>query len=145
MNRGFAFSRVRSDLDSSLIHTQKAMTAEIATADKKLPASLSPGSSPRTGVARGDAPEVLQPAEGVFDKMPVAIAFSVMPDAALAVAPSWNDRLRAGLGQGFAQGISIIAFVRDQASGAANAGQQTAGGTDIADISGGEPDHCRTA
>ncbi len=49
--------------------------------------------------------------------MAVAIAFSVMPDAALAVAPTGNDRLCAVPGQGLAQGVSIIALVRDQAPG----------------------------
>jgi len=77
--------------------------------------------------------------------MAVAIAPFVVPNSALAAAPTGNDRLCAVLGQGLAQGVSIIALVRDQASGAANAGQQIAGGTDVTDIAGGEPDRCRTA
>jgi len=121
------------------------MWAAKATADKKFAASLFLGSSPRTIVARGDAPEVLQPAEGILDKMAVAIAPFVLPNPALAAAPTWNDRLCAVLGQGLAQGVSIVALVRDQASGTANAGQQIASGPDVADIAGGEPDHSGTA
>jgi len=76
--------------------------------------------------------------------MAVAIAPFVVPNPALAAAPSGNDRRYTVRGKSRAQGVSIIALVRDQASGAANAGQQISGGADVADVAGGEPDHSRT-
>ncbi len=62
-----------------------------ATVERKLAA--------RFVVAGGDAPEVLDPAEGVFDPVAFAVAGLVVDDLAFAGDPAGDDRHGSGLAQ----------------------------------------------
>ena len=90
-------------------------------------------------VARCNATEVFQATEGGFDPPALAIALFVISNGALAVDPSRNDGLDPVGLELVAQGIGIVPLVGNQALERPGHSQEIAGGADVADVAGGEP------
>jgi len=96
-------------------------------------------------IACGDAPEVLQPAEGGLDAPSVAVAALVMADRLLPVPPPGDDRDGSGLAKGPAQGVCVVAAVGDQALRGPAAGEQRVGHADVGGVARRELQRDRTA
>lgn len=98
-------------------------------------------------VAGGDAPEILEAAECIFDEMAVAVSRFVEPDLFLAVAASGDDRPGLLAPQARAKCVAVIALVGDQRADARPILHEQLGGLDGAGIAGreaqreGPPDH----
>jgi hypothetical protein len=89
-------------------------------------------------VTGGDAAEVLDPAEGVFDAVALPVAGLVVYDLALAVGAAGDDGHSPGLAQGPAQGVSVVSLVGQYVSSSLGAGQQRRGDGDVGDVARGE-------
>ncbi len=69
-----------------------------AMSDRKLAASLSPGSGfagPRTSYAGGDTPDILEDAEGVLEELTTTVSLLIIADGPFLVPRSWNNGFRA--------------------------------------------------
>ena len=87
-------------------------------------------------VAGGDAPEVLEAAEGVLDEVSCAIALLVVADRAFAVAPARNDGCRPGVAERAAQSIGVIALVGQHVAHAPGPLEESGCGLHVADVAG---------
>jgi hypothetical protein len=76
--------------------------------------------------AHGDAPPVFETAEHAFDDVTLLVDGLVVIVLGLAVFARWNDRFGAARIQPFAQGLTVIAFIRDE-FGRVVAGQRPPG------------------
>ncbi len=85
-------------------------------------------------VAGGNAAEVLEPTEGVFDQVSVAIAGPVMADRAFAAGAARDHRHGAGLTNGSAQRIGVISLVGQDIAGFASTLEQRRGDSDIGNV-----------
>lgn len=65
-----------------------------------------------TVVAGGDAPPVLEAAEGVLDSVPPAVKDWVVSDRQVAAFPGWDARLDASTDQGIAEPVNAVASIR---------------------------------
>ena len=89
-------------------------------------------------VAGGNATEILDPAEGIFDEMAAAVTLLIVSDCAFAVAATGNDGAGAKVAQGLAQAVGIVALVAEQVSHTPRAFEQRRRGLYVADIAGGQ-------
>jgi len=78
-------------------------------------------------VARGDAAEVLEPAEGVLDAMPLFVGFLVEAEGLLAVRPVGNDGFGAAAGQPVPQLCTVVGLVAQKLLGRLGATDQAPG------------------
>src|SRR5690606_15082678 len=62
-------------------------------------------------VAGGEAPEVFRAAECRFDRPALAVAPAVVADRPLPVDPARDDRCRAGIAEGDAEPVRIVAAI----------------------------------
>ena len=85
-------------------------------------------------VSGGDAAEILEAAEGVFDQMTLLVAGFVVSDFAFAIGPARDHRNGSGFAKAFAQGVGVIAFVGDQISQADGPFDQIVGNGDVGHI-----------
>ncbi len=92
-------------------------------------------------VAGGDAAEVLEPAEGVFDPPAVAVAALVVLDGPLAVGPSWNDRNCVLVAELTAEAVGVVALVTDQARGRREPTEKARSNRDVAHLATGQMEH----
>lgn len=89
-------------------------------------------------IARGDAPEVLEAAEGILDQMAVAVSLFVIGNGPLPVAASRNDRDDRDTAEHLAQRVGIIALVGQDIAGTLEACQQDRRGLHVGDIASGQ-------
>ena len=70
-------------------------------------------------ITRGDAPEILEPAEAALDDIAVLIGFPVVPDALFAVGFARDDGTYFLLFEKGAKRIRVITFVGQKLADAA--------------------------
>ena len=75
-------------------------------------------------VADGEATELLEAGEQVFDQMPGAIAVRVPRPGLMAVTARRNHRLGTGVGDGLDEGVRVVTLVGDHGGGRGNGVQQ---------------------
>lgn len=75
-------------------------------------------------IACGQAAELLEAREQVFDQMPGVVAMRVPGPGLMAVAPRWDHRVGTGVGDGLDEGVRVVPFVGDHGGGRVNGGQQ---------------------
>ena len=96
-------------------------------------------------VSCGDAPEVLDAAEGILDPMTLSVAPFVIADLAFAIGAARNDGNRPLGAQGCAQFVCIIALVGDEVAHRAKPFDEMISSRDVRDIAGGQGEGIGTA
>ena len=92
-------------------------------------------------VARCDASEAFEAAEGIVDQVPVAVAAFVVEDRLRAFGAPGDDRRDVALAQVAVEIVCVSTIVRDQGAGRrAKVREQQRHGTDVGDVAGGECD-----
>jgi hypothetical protein len=82
--------------------------------------------------------QLLDPAKGVLDEIPAAVALLVVAYSAPLVVPSGDDRAGALVPQGLAQAVGILPFVARSIAHAACALEQWRRSLHAADIASGQ-------
>src|SRR4030095_4753407 len=89
-------------------------------------------------VARGDAAEILEPAEGVLDQVTVPVAAFVVGDRAFARHAPGDDRDGVGPADGSPQSVGVVPLVGEHVAGGACVGEEPGGDGDVGDVAWGK-------
>jgi hypothetical protein len=96
-------------------------------------------------VSRGDATEVLEPAEHAFDQVAPLVGLGVEGVVALAGGIIGDNRERSALDQEAADGVAVVGGIGGQALGGRDSGDQVNGGAGVTELAGGDRQRDRPA
>jgi hypothetical protein len=85
-------------------------------------------------IAGGYAPEVLEPAEGVFDQVAIPISILVVDDLLLAGDAARDHRYGSGLAYRPAYGVGVVALVGQNIAGCASASEELGSDGHVGDV-----------